>query len=151
MNNNNSTTMADGGVRGRAVLELVRVAPQAQVVRAGHIELAQQGTKMGYSHTTWKQRLFKLNATSLRYYKNEKSTTPKGIITLTPFCLAQPCNRGDLRALNSSASVKLVKNRPVRDRVNRDNGVALLVPEENRTYYIHFQSTRVSRNEGSGV
>lgn len=79
----------DGGVRGRAVLEVVRCFPQPQLVRAGHIELSQEAVKMGYSHTTWKQRLFKLNGTSLRYYKSAKSSSPKGIITLTPFCIAK--------------------------------------------------------------
>ena len=68
--------------------------------------------------------------------------------------LQQPCNRGELRALNSSATVKLANNRPVREPIKRDFGLSLLVPEENRTYYIHFPSNQVcgreERNRESG-
>jgi hypothetical protein len=43
----------------------------------------------GYKYCTWKRRFFRLERTSLAYYKSETATSPKGVIELTPYSLCK--------------------------------------------------------------
>lgn len=94
--------------------------------------------KHGYKYCTWKRRFLRLERNSLAYYKRDDSASPKGVIQLTPYSLCRKCEKGDDRAANAVSYIKLVNGVPQLEKVRRDNGLALHVPEAYRTYYIHF-------------
>ena len=43
----------------------------------------------GYTYCTWKRRFIRLERSSLSYFKQESSTTPKGVIPLTAYSLCK--------------------------------------------------------------
>eukprot|EP00045_Choanoeca_perplexa_P007581 m.69464 g.69464 ORF g.69464 m.69464 type:complete len:435 (+) comp14129_c0_seq1:121-1425(+) len=101
--------------------------------------------KQGHKYTTWKRRYLVLDQSSLRYYKNDKASTPQGIISLSPFVHAYAAEIGDVKATNATSTVKLKQGRVVLSRVDRNFGIALLVPSQDRTYYFHFESAALRR------
>eukprot|EP01147_Barroeca_monosierra_P002982 gene2982-5773_t len=141
-------------IKGKAVLQLIRMQPKAQIIRNDPMFLEASGTKLGFRHTTWKRRFFRLTATHLRYYKSNKSSLLKGAIILTPYCLVsvalftqydvltlrsmKECHPGETFSFNSCASGKQKQS-----KIKRNCGLKLFAPEEDRTYYIHFATSDI--------
>eukprot|EP00053_Salpingoeca_punica_P013643 m.123459 g.123459 ORF g.123459 m.123459 type:complete len:357 (-) comp16252_c0_seq1:620-1690(-) len=123
-----------------AVVDIVAKTPDPICTSEVAISLHGFAHKHGYDHCTWKSRFFKLNQDNLQYFKQESDSAPKGTIPLSPYCICLKTKVGEPRALNALAYVRYVDGVLQPETVTRENGVSISVPEQDRTFYIHFPS-----------
>eukprot|EP00050_Salpingoeca_kvevrii_P018944 m.80359 g.80359 ORF g.80359 m.80359 type:complete len:542 (+) comp8204_c0_seq4:2-1627(+) len=123
-----------------AVVDIIGQSTTPLARETSPTTLSGWGLKHGYQFCTWKRRYFRLDASTLRYYKGTKARSPKGVIQLSAYCLCKCVDVGSDRAANSLGYVKLVNKVPVTEKIVKEHGISILVPEQERTYYLHFSN-----------